>query len=213
MTNTTEWYTILIMLNNSHYPKTNDVIIRKALIRKLLEEDHSNDPETVVVEELGLRHGTVRVDVALVNGRLHGFELKSDLDTLLRLPRQMQVYNLVLDRITLVVGKNHVHEAINIIPDWWGVLIAKSIDLAGHIKFYEIRQPEDNPSLDSRSIAKLLWRDEALDILEQLGHASGIRSKRRDVIYERLISVLSQEELKAKVRRSLSTRINWRVAK
>lgn len=194
-------------------PKINDGIIRKALIRKLLQEGHLNDPDTVVIEELGLKHGTARVDVALVNGRLHGFELKSDLDTLLRLPRQMQVYNLILDQVTLVVGKDHLHEAINIIPDWWGVLIAKSIDLVGHVKFYEIRQPEDNPSLDSISIARLLWRDEALDILKQLGHTSGIRSKRRDVIYERLVSVLSQEELKAKVRRSLSTRINWRVAR
>ncbi|KKS98265.1 MAG: hypothetical protein UV73_C0003G0207 [Candidatus Gottesmanbacteria bacterium GW2011_GWA2_43_14] len=200
------------MLNNSYHPKTSDGIIRKALIRKLLQE-HPNEPDTIVVEELGLQHGTVRVDVALVNGRLHGFELKSDLDTLLRLPRQMQTYNMVLDQITLVVGKDHLHKAVNLIPDWWGVIIAKSIDTDGNVRFYEIREPENNPTLDSMSIVRLLWKDEALSILENLGHVSGIRYKRRDVIYEKLVSVLSQDELKAKVRKSLSTRINWRVAR
>lgn len=198
------------MLKNSYYPKTNDDIIRKALMRKLLHDDHPNDPDLVVVEELGLQHGTARVDIAVVNGSLHGFELKSDLDTLLRLPRQMQIYNLVLDQVTLVVGKDHVHKAINIIPDWWGVIIAKSTDLYGNVKFYDIRQSENNPSVDSMSLVRLLWKDEALSILEELGQASGFRSKRRDIIYQKLVSILSQKDLKAYVRKSLSSRINWR---
>lgn len=201
------------MLNNLYCLKTNDSIIRKALKIKLLKENHKNHPETIIVDELGLKHGAARVDLAVVNGMLHGYELKSDLDTLLRLPKQMQIYNLVLDKITLVVGKDHLHEAINIIPNWWGILIAKSVDSIGNIKFCEIRPPEDNPSPDITSIAKLLWRDEALNILEQLDQASGIRSKPRNVIYKRLVMVLPPKDLKARVRKCLSTRINWRPEK
>ncbi|SRR6266404_507942 len=202
-----------MMLADGYCPKTNDAIIRKALKKKLLHEDHKNDPETIIVEELGLKHGDARVDLAVINGVLHGFELKSDLDTLFRLPGQMKIYNLTLDQITLVVGKDHLVEAMKIIPDWWGVLIAKSVGAAGDIRFYEIRSAENNPSLDNIAIAHLLWRDEALHILEQLGQAKGVRSKSRKVIYERLTAVLSRDELRQIVRKCLSTRINWRPEK
>jgi hypothetical protein len=61
--------------------------VRQALHRKVLKEHHG-DANTLVVDELGLRHGTCRVDIAVVNGFIHGYEIKSDADTLERLPRR-----------------------------------------------------------------------------------------------------------------------------
>lgn len=191
---------------------TSDKLIRSALIHNL-KIDHKGELRTKIVEELGLTHGATRVDVAVVNGILHGYELKSDLDTLIRLPEQIKIYDSVLDKITLVVGKHHLHSAIKIIPDWWGVLIAKISKSNGKIVFCNIRKPEDNPLKDSVSIAKLLWREEALDILEHLDQADGIRSKRRQVIYERLSKVLDQKTLRKKVREYLFFRANWRSEK
>ena len=81
--------------------------VRKALHHKVLKEHHG-DTNTLVLDELGLRHGVARVDVAVVNGYLHGFEIKSDSDTLDRLPSQVTIYNAVLDRATLVVGEKHI---------------------------------------------------------------------------------------------------------
>jgi hypothetical protein len=74
-----------------------DVAIRPALRSRLLVE-HAHDPETVLIEELGLRRGLVRVDIAVVNGLLHGYEIKSDRDSLRRLAKQVDVYSAVLDR-------------------------------------------------------------------------------------------------------------------
>ena len=62
-----------------------DACIRDALKRELLYE-YKDDRQTVIIEELGVQHGTSRIDLAVVNGVLHGFELKSDRDTLTRLP-------------------------------------------------------------------------------------------------------------------------------
>src|SRR5439155_10222560 len=84
--------------------------VRQALHRKVLR-DHHGDANTLVLDELGLRHGACRVDIAVVNGYLHGYEIKSDSDTLDRLPAQVAVYNLVLDRATLVVGERHLQKA------------------------------------------------------------------------------------------------------
>jgi len=188
---------------------TTDKLIRTAL-KHNLEVKYKGKSHTKIVEELGLTHGAARVDIAVVNGILHGYELKSDLDTLNRLPEQMKVYNSVLDKITLVVGKQHLHSAIKVVSDWWGISVAKILKPNGKIIFYNIREPEENPLKDSVAIAKLLWREEALDILEQLNQADGVRSKKRQIIYERLVKVLDQKTLRKKVRDCLFFRTNWR---
>lgn len=190
---------------------TNDKIIRTALKEDLINI-HRNDPHAKVIEELGVTHGAVRVDLAVVNGVLHGYELKSDLDTLYRLPEQMRLYNTVFDQITLVVGKNHVFEAIKLVPDWWGIIIAKVLDPNGVVSFIDIREPEKNNAVDSVSIARFLWREEALDILEKMNKAHGIRSKSRKIIYERLAKELDKDLLRDEVRRRLLTRVNSRFA-
>ena len=99
--------------------------LREALHHKLLKEHHG-DTNTLVLDELGLRHGTCRVDIAVVNGYLHGYEIKSDADTLQRLPGQVSLYCAVLDRATLVVGEKHAEKAKAHLPDWWGVEVAST---------------------------------------------------------------------------------------
>ncbi len=191
---------------------TNDKLIRAAL-RERLERTYKDDKHVKIIDELGVMHGSARVDMAVVNGIIHGFELKSDLDTLRRLPEQMEAYNSVFDQVTLVVGKNHVHEAIRAIPEWWGVMIAKASDSDNGISFVMIREAIDNPSRDSVSIARLLWRQEALDILEKNGHANGVRSKSRSLIYQKLANVLDMNTLSTEVRHCLFNRVDWRVEK
>ncbi len=56
----------------------------RAVLRSRLFLKHPDEADTVVIEELGLCRGQVRVDVAVVNGLLHGYEIKSDRDSLRR---------------------------------------------------------------------------------------------------------------------------------
>ena len=187
---------------------TNDITSRSAL-KKLLTNRHAQDEKVRIIEELGVQHGSARVDIAVVNGIMHGYEIKSDQDTLQRLPRQMDVFNSVFDKITLVVGKNHLYRAINIVPEWWGIMVAKSNN-NGSVIFNLIRGEEFNKNQDSVSIAKLLWREEALRILEKNKVANGFYSKPRDFIYKKLASVLDQEALSEEVREKLFLRADWR---
>lgn len=121
----------------------NDPQIRTALKRKALVR-YEKDPETVILDELGLRHGAARIDIAVVNGRLHGFEIKSDRDTLNRLPYQAKIFNSVLDRITLIVTQRHVHAAKEVVPVWWGIMLAEK-GSRGAVHFSSIRRPHNNP--------------------------------------------------------------------
>jgi hypothetical protein len=193
---------------------TNDKIIR-AVLRNVLDKDlkeyraESGRPAEIL-EELGVKHGTARIDIAVINGVMHGYEIKSDRDTLERLPQQMNEFNAVFDKLTLVVGKRHLYDAINIVPDWWGIIVAK-IDANHEIFFQTIREAEDNKDQVGVSIARLLWKEEALQILEEQNKAKGVRSKPREFIYQRLANVLDAETLKEKVRHALLiSREDWR---
>lgn len=193
---------------------TNDRIIRMALrtiLEKVLEKYNlENNYPAKIFEEFGIRHGIARIDMAVINGAIHGYEIKSDQDTLERLPEQMNEYNTVFDKLTLVVGRRHLYNAINIIPDWWGVMVAK-IGVNKKIIFYTIREADNNPEQLGASLAQLLWREEALKILSEQNKALGFRSKPRDLIYKRLASVLDTETLKKQVKYTLLvSRKNWR---
>ncbi len=186
--------------------QTNDTIIREALVRRL-REDY---PKYRVLPELGIWHGSVRIDVAVVNSVLRGFEIKSDRDTLARLPGQIEAYNAIFDEVTLVVGSKHFVDAFMLVPEWWGIETAH-IGESGLVFFNKIREPKENPKQDDISIARLLWRSEALGKLEKLGKADGVRSKPREVVYERLAHTMKLKPLKKHVWGVLlSTRQDWR---
>ena len=67
---------------------TNDAQIRELLI-PFVHQEHSNAPDTIFLEEFALYGGTNRADLAAFNGVSHGYEIKSDRDTLLRLPHHL----------------------------------------------------------------------------------------------------------------------------
>ncbi|MEZ0577298.1 sce7726 family protein [Nocardioides sp. MH1] len=186
-----------------------DKDVRDALHVQLLGEHASELADTLFVDELGLC-GEVRVDVAVVNGSLSGYELKSARDTLRRLPTQVEVYSRVLDYATLVVAENHVDHAKGILPAWWGLIEAKGD--VGSVSLVGRRHAAQNPAVDPESLAQLLWRSEALRELETRGLAAGVRSKPRVEIWRRLATELAIEDLRAVVRACLKARQDWRSA-
>lgn len=182
-----------------------DAAIRAALRSRLLIKHADNANPTVVIDELGLCRGQVRVDVTVVNGLLHGYEIKSDRDSLRRLDAQVEIYGKVLDRATLVVGERHLAEALNILPRWWGVLYVSQ--RANEPQFTTVRHSRNNPLRDPRSLVELLWLCDALDLLEQRDAARGIRSKPRRDVWNRICEHFSVDEIAAAVRAKLKARV------
>lgn len=122
-----------------------DKDIRHPLHSWLLGQ-HADDPTTRVIHELKLPRPSARVDLAVVNGRLEAFEIKSDVDSLARLPRQIRSYNRVFDRVCIVTTRKHAKAVRVSIPLWWGITIATA--RAERIEFRSIRKPRDNPQPD-----------------------------------------------------------------
>jgi hypothetical protein len=179
--------------------RANDLDVR-ALLREYLESIHPS--ETIVLEELGLCQGDVRVDVATVNGELSGYEIKSPSDTLARFPNQCRTYSKVVDRAWLVAPAKTLAAAR--LPEWWGQIAI--FELENRLALRVIKDANLNPSPDSLSIAKLLWRDEALECLRNAGRARGVMTKSRRVIWKRLIECVALDDLRAAVRAALKRR-------
>lgn len=194
-------------IQTTRYAPLDDPAVRRALHQKVLQE-HRRDPNTLVLNEMGVCQGYARVDVAVVNGLLHGYEIKSELDTLHRLARQADTYNGTLDRITLVTHSRHLEKALAMIPTWWGVTVVEQGSRGG-IRFKSLRKASNNPRLNPYWIAEFLWRDEALAILESLGLARGLRGKPKVQLFRCLAETLTLDDLRDKVRAALKARINW----
>jgi hypothetical protein len=181
-------------------------------IRRKLRQDrrlHFGEPNTRVVEELGLCQGVARIDLAVVNGSIHGYEIKSDRDTLARLPAQVEIYNRTLDFVTIVTAPCHVDKIRKVVPRWWGIWTVVTDDSAARLEVS--REPKRNHEIDPFSVAQLLWREEALQALDGLGLATGIRSKPRQELWRRLAAELTRKELGSIVRDRLRQRcVDWR---
>lgn len=178
-------------------------------LRLQLERQFAHDgPNTRILDELGICQGSARVDMAVINGVLHGYEIKSEYDTLDRLAAQQSAYSRVFDRMSIVACGAHLEKIKLSVPAWWEVNVAES--RAGRVRFRCVRLGSDNPAVDAAALAQLLWRDEALQLLEDYGAAAGVRSKPRKAIWARLAEALTLGQLQSAVRATLKTRSCWR---
>lgn len=179
--------------------------VREQLNRDLRE--WHPEQGTLFVDELDLS-GLVRVDVAAVNGFIWGYEIKSEHDTLRRLPTQVEVYSQVLDYAALVVAERHHDHAIGLLPDWWEVVVITGD--AHSIVLDVVRCGTQNSGVEALQIAQLLWRDEVLAELTRRGLDRGVRSKPRRALWQRLVESLELADLQQVVRTRLKARRGWR---
>jgi hypothetical protein len=186
----------------------NDAQIRESFHRKRLRKYHAAQ-DTLVVDELGLKHGRCRADIAVINSRLIGYEIKSDEDSLCRLDEQIETYSDVFDRATVVVGTKHANAVCSLVPDWWGIIVSHRGSKGG-ISFETVRTSCMNRGIDPLAVAQLLWSKEAASILIDLGVPEPVLRERRAVLYQHLVDLLSPTELRCRVRECLKNRRNWR---
>lgn len=162
-----------------------------------------------MLNEFGLNHGKCRADIAIINGHLIGYEIKSDLDSFRRLQEQIISYNAIFDRTYLIVTERHLKDVDDFLPDWWGVITAIE-GPRGAIHFKTVKRARRNANVDDFAIAKLLWRSEAQEILRNLGIRGKQSEEKRDNLYGYIVRKMNSVELRKTVRDFLVKRKNWR---
>jgi hypothetical protein len=185
-----------------------DAEIRAAFHRKALRSFHRCN-DTLVIDELGLAHAKARIDVAVINGSLHGFEIKSAADTLTRLPQQLELYEQCLEKLTIVCAEKHIQGVRDLVPRWCGIMKV-SKGPRGGIVFITMREPKRNPNIQPYRLAHLLWRSEAVAILTQANASPKVLRAPRKTLYKSLAAKFSVAEITAFIKQSMALRQDWR---
>jgi hypothetical protein len=187
---------------------TSDTEIRSALHAKRLRRVKMQ-PGTLVIDELGLVHAKSRIDVAVINGCIHGYEIKSARDTLDRFANQIDIYRQTLQKLTIVAAPRHLSDILGQAPEWCGVITAEQGPRGG-ISFNVLRIPATNPEIRPVMVAHLLWRDEVIELLGRAGYVSKDLRRPRRQLYEMLCEVMSLREITASIRHFMMQRQTWR---
>ncbi|WP_046179243.1 sce7726 family protein [Domibacillus tundrae] len=183
----------------------NDLKVRALLTNELISI-YGDCEDTRIINELGLDFGAARVDIAVVNGIMHGYEIKSDLDTLKRLPRQMEYYNRAFERMTIVVSRKYLLEVKTLVPEWWGIKIIS----ADQSRLVNVRKGRRVSFQDPEIIIKLLWKKELEGLIDHLGLPKSLKKMRKKQLLSFLQAEADFEVIKAYVYSTLKSRDNWR---
>ena len=192
----------------TRHAATTDFDIRSALHRQRLRHQQLH-PGTLVIDELGLAHARSRVDVAVINGCIHGYEIKSAQDSLNRLGAQLDVYRQTLQKLTIVAASRHLPRILSEIPEWCGVIEAVQGPRGG-IWLQRVRSARSNPDINPVMLAHLLWKPEVLDLLSRNGYAPKELRRPRKYLYEMLCEVLTPREITDAIRDFMMCRQAWR---
>jgi hypothetical protein len=154
------------------------------------------------VDEFWVPRSNERADLAVIGRSLDAFEIKSERDTLRRLPRQALASSRLFDRCTLVVAERHSDRAATMIPEWWGIT---TVCVNRSMRFTLTRKPRRNRAIDPETLVRLLWRDEAMAALRHLGKEPA-HGGSRSSLWQELLFTATIAQLRAVVRQALLSR-------
>ena len=101
----------------------------------------------------------------MLNGSFHGYEIKSERDTLERLPNQIEYYRKIFEYITIVTTEKYVEKISQIVPNFFGIFVVQKN--RNGLKLRKIKSPKKNKNIDYLELSKLLWKDELKEILKE----------------------------------------------
>ena len=139
-----------------------DADMRIILLNELKKVNEQHDYR--IIEEMAVCDGEARVDVAVANGRLCGYEIKSDADTLDRLAIQKKCYDKTFDKVSIVVGEKFKDKIEEHVPEYWGIYVVS--ESSRGCKIRRMRPARLNRNIEVDSLLELLWRDEIVILLK-----------------------------------------------
>ena len=175
-------------------PKINDPIIRAKLCTKLVDGGVGLNG-TVLIKELTVASVRGRIDVVVIGDLMHGYEIKSDVDKLDRLLSESIGYAMIMDLLTAVVTEKHLKGASKLLPPYWGLMV---FEADGHLK--ELRKAQLHTEQDLESMVGLLWKPEALELLKECGVTTGMKTKAKRQIRERLLPLCTMDQVRRALR-------------
>lgn len=138
--------------------------------------------------------GKSRADIImLTQEHILGFEIKSDVDTYVRLKKQIRNYDKYCDCNYVVVGSSHEKHVEEHIPKYWGIFVI-SVE-KGQVSIVEKREADENPKRKKELQITMLWRPELQCILKKNG-LPVYKQKSKKFVQQKLMEKVAWEQLK-----------------
>lgn len=144
-------------------------------LKKWVSLNKEHDANDVLIDELCIVDKSCRVDLVHANGKLTGFEVKSEADSLSRWPHQMDAYLRIFDEVWICCHRKHALRAIAESNDVVGVIIVDEYDSMAILK-----PAKTNKNINGYDLTGLLWRKE----LDELCIKNSIKISSRELIKE-----------------------------
>jgi hypothetical protein len=142
--------------------KLNDRVIRSNLIEKLKSQRIN---PSAILEELPVHNGNAIADVVALYKEAHCYEIKGDGDKIERAIKQGYYYNLSFRKITLVTTTKHIKKSVNILPKFWGIILAEEKNNKVILKYK--RQAQNNPHFNKNIALLILWKSEMITLIKE----------------------------------------------
>lgn len=148
------------MLGKNQVLKPNDI---RTALRSWVHDKFELNQSDILINELGFWNkdpnstidNSFRADLALANGRLVGFEIKSEKDSLKRWASQMVAYNNVFDEVWLCVHGKHLEGVLSTTNKHIGILL-----IDDYKSLAVVRPATTNNNNNIYDLSGLLWREE-----------------------------------------------------
>jgi len=145
--NVREFYNNAIL---KYYP--NEATIKAEFLKQVLFKKKHD----ITVFELPV--GKSRVDLCKINGVSIAYEIKTDLDSLKRLDKQIADYQKVFEQVYVICSIQRLPEIEERIPVDCGIYIYSS--KRGRYQFKEIKEATKSDVFDTRQQISLFWANE-----------------------------------------------------
>ena len=164
-------------------------------IREIFTIHHAKRyPKTKLLSEVSVNNGMAIADLVSIGIKSsHCYEIKSDKDKITRILEQSKSFDIVFNKISLITTHAQYEKALNIIPQYWGIIIVSNTPES---KIRYLRKALLSPLFSEQKALLALWRDELLNIalMKNINKKSLNRASRNELI-ELISSNLNTTEI------------------
>jgi len=159
------------------------------IVKYHLVKEHLHVNDEVTLFEMYV--DSSRLDIGRVNGESHAYEIKTELDTLSKLEKQINDYSRVYEYVYLVADPKHYERARSKLPEHCGIYIYE-FNSKGCL-FIEERPATKSPCISHVSQVKNLSSKDLLTML-RLACVKGIPNS-KDSRYQMVLSECTESEI------------------
>lgn len=182
----------------------NEYVFKNAIAKKILLGRHSITSSRLFTE---LRVETSKADVVIFNGTTHVYEIKTELDTLERLEKQISNYKKVFEFVNIVTVESKLSIVEKLLDKDVGIIL-----LTDKYTLKTVRKANSNlENLDKEALFNLLRKDEYLKIIKnKFGYLPDVPNTKIYTECKEIFSRLSILEIHKEVLSTLKNRITYK---